>query len=117
MRILIFGALLLAALAMRDTASARLGRLADRDARPPVTAAAPRLVTTPAPAPVEPTIVDPLTTLPPEDIEWVLDHVERTESVRELDEAQRARLIAQLVSVRMHDVIERTEPYVAEVEP
>lgn len=51
-----------------------------------------------------------LAALPPEDVEWVLDAVARTESARELSEQDREALIAQLSSVRMHAVLERTEP-------
>jgi hypothetical protein len=69
----------------------------------PVPAAAP----VPAPAPSVP---DALTTLPPEDAEWVLDAVARAEQARELSVEERRELTAQLVSVRMHAVLERTEP-------
>lgn len=60
-----------------------------------------------------------LAALPPEDVEWVLEAVARTESVRQLSEPERAALIAQLSSVRMHAVLERTEPMAVapEVQP
>lgn len=60
-----------------------------------------------------------LAALPPEDVEWVLDAVARTESVRQLSEPEREALIAQLSSVRMHAVLERTEPMAVapEVQP
>jgi hypothetical protein len=48
--------------------------------------------------------------LPPEDAEWVLDAVARTGQARELSAEQRRELTAQLVSVRTHAVLERTEP-------
>jgi hypothetical protein len=57
---------------------------------------------------------DPLAQLAAEDAEWVLDRVARTESARALDDEERRRLVAQLVSIRMHDIIERTEPLVGE---
>ena len=101
---LVVAALLVAALANR---SSPLGRMAQR--APAVTRTIPRPFV--PPTAVTPAPVEPLATLPPEDADWVLDHVERAESVRVLDDAQRARLIAQLISVRMHDVAERTEPY------
>jgi hypothetical protein len=53
---------------------------------------------------------DPLEPLLPEDAEWVLDAIARTESVRALSNEERRALTAQLVSVRMHAVLERTEP-------
>lgn len=57
-----------------------------------------------------------LAVLPPEDVEWVLDAVARTESVRELSEGDREALIAQLASVRRFAVLERTEPMAVEPE-
>lgn len=57
-----------------------------------------------------------LAALPPEDVEWVLDAVARTESVRQLSAPEREALIAQLSSVRMHAVLERTEPMAVEPE-
>lgn len=53
---------------------------------------------------------DPLEALLPEDAEWVLDAVARAESVRTLSHEERRELVAQLASIRMHDVLERTEP-------
>jgi hypothetical protein len=57
---------------------------------------------------------DPLAQLAAEDAEWVLDRVARTESARVLEDDERHRLVTQLVSIRMHDIIERTEPLVSE---
>lgn len=54
--------------------------------------------------------------LPPEDAEWVLDAVARTESARALSEQDREALIAQLSLVRRHAVLERTEPMAVEPE-
>jgi hypothetical protein len=54
--------------------------------------------------------------LPPEDAEWVLDAVARTESARALSERDREALIAQLSLVRRHAVLERTEPMAVEPE-
>lgn len=66
-------------------------------------------VPVPSATPV-PSVPDALTTLPPEDAEWVLDAVARAEQARELSVEERRELTAQLVSVRMHAVLERTEP-------
>jgi hypothetical protein len=79
-------------------------------------AGAPLAMTAPAPlaaasaAPAASPEPDPLASLPPEDAEWVLDLVGRAEQVRALDPEERRELIAQLVSVRTHAVLERTEP-------
>lgn len=55
-------------------------------------------------------IADALAPLPIEDAEWVLDEAARYQAAREMKEGEVEALIAQLASVRMHDVIERTEP-------
>lgn len=55
-------------------------------------------------------IAEALAPLPPEDAEWVLDEAERYRAARAMDDQAMAELVAQLASVRMHDVIERTEP-------
>lgn len=48
--------------------------------------------------------------LPPEDIDWVLAEVTRTETVRQLSDAERSQLIAELASTRMFTVLEREAP-------
>lgn len=48
--------------------------------------------------------------LPPEDIDWVLAEVTRTQTVRELGAAERSQLIAELASIRMFTVLEREAP-------
>ena len=51
-----------------------------------------------------------LAVLPPEDADWVLGEVARTQQVRALGETERSELIAQLASIRMFTVLEREEP-------
>ena len=58
--------------------------------------------------PMDPEIIA-LAGLQPEDVEWVLDRVERTQSVRTLTDAERLQLMSELASIRMFTVLERTE--------
>jgi hypothetical protein len=51
-----------------------------------------------------------LATLPPEDVQWVLDEVARTEAVRAMTEPERLQLLTQLASIRMFTVLERQDP-------
>ncbi len=89
----------------------------DRTASAPSAAAAesstPGAAAAAAAAPAD---ADPLTALPPEDAEWVLEEVARTEQARALSAQEQRELTAQLASVRMHAVLERTEPMAVEPE-
>ena len=87
---------------------------------PTPTAAVPTRAPAPAPPGViaassEPgaaddSITDMLSSLPPEDVEWVLDEVARHQQVRAVDDQALVQLVSQLASVRQHAVLERTEP-------
>ena len=58
--------------------------------------------------PMDPEI-SALAGLQPEDVEWVLDRLERAQSVRVLTEQERMQLMSELASIRMFAVLERTE--------
>ena len=85
---------------------------------PPVVERVAPALAVPAPAVVaDERIARALETLPAGDARWVLDEVERTLSIRALDGEQQRRLVEQLVSVRTHEVLARTESYAGEVQP
>ena len=101
----------------RGDQAARRDRASDRPSAARLAAATPAIEAAPAEAAeAEDPELDALAGLPPEDVEWVLDRVERTQSVRALSAAERLQLMSELASIRMFAVLERTEAMTPPVE-